>query len=86
MDKVKAAIVGCGRISDLHEMGYRQRDLTGRLVLAERNSTRDVAERPLRERDQGLGRRKARRSHRQESVTPMLQIRICGADLRGLEN
>ena len=64
MDKVRAAIVGCVRISDLHEMGYRQRDLTGRPILAEWNSTGDVAERPLRKRDQGLGRRKARRSHR----------------------
>jgi predicted dehydrogenase len=40
MDKVKAAIVGCGRISDLHEIGYRQRDDAAIVAVCDTNKKR----------------------------------------------
>ncbi len=40
MDRVNVAIVGCGRISDLHEMGYRGRDDAAIVAVCDSNKRR----------------------------------------------
>ena len=40
MDRVNAAIVGCGRISDLHEMGYRDRNDAAIVAVCDTNKRR----------------------------------------------
>ena len=40
MDLVRTAIVGCGRISDLHEMGYRQRGDAAIVAVCDNNKKR----------------------------------------------
>ena len=51
MNPVRVAIVGCGRIADLHEMGYRGRD--DARIVAVCDTNRKLAEK----RAQGVGRR-----------------------------